>query len=258
MEDQQETIRRHYNMVATEYDGGYDNVLNRAEDLLITKIMAPYTGNSILDMGCGTGLLLEYTPPTSLEYYLGVDIAEDMLEKARSKFPHVQFIQEDMHNIPVAESSFDTVACLYGTFSYSQKPMALLGEMRRVLKPGGHAIIMPYSKRVKHRIFLGYCAKSQDSSLHVNYYSPELLEQLSAQNFLVREVHGINYLGNIIGPVVEAARRVNESIPSVGYEYLASEHNALQRVNKAIDNLLVHGARHIMLIAQLKEDSLFY
>lgn len=255
MNSQQEILRHHYNTVAGEYDDGYDNPLNRAEDQLITQIMGPYIGSSVLDMGCGTGMLLEYIPTDRLDYYLGVDIAEDMLAKARNKFPVAQFLLQDMHKISVPDNTFDTVTCLYGTFSYSQNPEGLLGEMRRVLKPGGYAVIMPYSVRVKHRILLGYCAKSQDPSLQINYYSPKLLEQLAAQNFLVRELHGINYLGNIVQPIANTVRHIYKDLPSIGYKYISAEHHILQRINNAVDNLLVHGARHIMMITQLQEDN---
>ena len=61
-------------------------------------------GRRVLEVGCGTGDLLEAVQPT---FGVGLDLSGAMLRIARRKFPHLRFVQGDTHRL-----------CLAGTFDY--------------------------------------------------------------------------------------------------------------------------------------------
>ena len=67
---------------------------------------------SILDLGCGAGLLLDYMKEkrllTSFDY-TGIDISEKMVETAKKRWPASNFEQRDILQKPLASQSYDYV-----------------------------------------------------------------------------------------------------------------------------------------------------
>lgn len=106
---------------------------------------------SILDVGCGTGVLgfhlLELAPSAEL---IGLDIAAPMIEEARKNAPRdrsCRFIQGSTYDIPFEQARFDLVACQY-LLQYLAEPVSALREMRRVAEPGGTAVVFEWDDRV--------------------------------------------------------------------------------------------------------------
>jgi len=101
----------------------------------------------ILDVGTGTGLLaLQAARFVSGGRVVGVDHSAGMIEQARTKARQlgfheaVMFCQSDAEQLEFSDKSFDVVFSLYALFHFPN-PLKALGEMYRVLRPGGHAII---------------------------------------------------------------------------------------------------------------------
>jgi len=95
---------------------------------------------TVLDIGCGTGLLLaqaaERFPKAKLT---GVDAATEMIRVARSTAPPrapVEFLQASAENLPFAPASFDLVLTTMSFHHWADQPAALR-EVRRVLTPDG-------------------------------------------------------------------------------------------------------------------------
>jgi trans-aconitate methyltransferase len=59
-------------------------------------------GERILDLGCGTGQLAAAIAKTGADV-IGLDLAPELLEAARTNFPNIQFIQGDASNFTLAE-----------------------------------------------------------------------------------------------------------------------------------------------------------
>ena len=112
--------------VATAYDGlasGYDDfhvdAKSRAENDWVRDRLAARIGPStrLVDLGCGTGLLLDLLP-VAPDRYLGIDISEGMLERARAKHPDHRFVRGDIQNVSPELGRFDLVVSLFGSASY--------------------------------------------------------------------------------------------------------------------------------------------
>jgi ubiquinone/menaquinone biosynthesis C-methylase UbiE len=94
----------------------------------------------VLDVGCGTGILL----PAVLESLPGVesvvelDFALEMLHENARKFPdqRVRRVCADAMRLPAASGSFDLVLC-FGILPHLEDGRAALQELLRVLRPGG-------------------------------------------------------------------------------------------------------------------------
>lgn len=103
------------------------------------------TGWSVLDVGTGTGVIV----PGLLDAVgrsgsvTGVDMSGAMLEKARAKgFPdNVHFVEGRIEDLPLPDGAFDAAVCFSAFPHFEDHPRAL-GEIRRVLKPGGSAHIL--------------------------------------------------------------------------------------------------------------------
>jgi demethylmenaquinone methyltransferase/2-methoxy-6-polyprenyl-1,4-benzoquinol methylase len=104
-----------------------------------------------IDLACGTGdiafLLAEKYPQGRI---VGVDITALMLECARqrNKYKNVQFINADMGHLDVASGSADIVTGGYALRNAPHLETAL-EEIHRVLKPGGTAAFLDFSKSDK-------------------------------------------------------------------------------------------------------------
>jgi demethylmenaquinone methyltransferase/2-methoxy-6-polyprenyl-1,4-benzoquinol methylase len=101
-----------------------------------------------LDLACGTGdiafLLAQKYPKGAIT---GLDITEDMLVLARqvNKFSNVSFARGDMAKLDTASATVDVIT---GGYALRNAPdlAVTIGEIHRVLKPGGVAAFLDFSK----------------------------------------------------------------------------------------------------------------
>ncbi|MFT4768891.1 MAG: ubiquinone/menaquinone biosynthesis C-methylase UbiE [Glaciecola sp.] len=103
------------------------------------KIVPRATG-TVLEIGIGTGLNLPYYDPDKVDRLIGLDPSEASWELAQSRakgigFP-IEFIGLPGEQIPLAESSVDTIVMTFSLCTIPD-PMAALEGMARVLRPGG-------------------------------------------------------------------------------------------------------------------------
>jgi ubiquinone/menaquinone biosynthesis C-methylase UbiE len=99
--------------------------------------LAPAPGCRWLDVGCGTGafseVILTRCSPGSIA---GVDPAPGQVDYARARMPQAEWRVGDATALPFAENQFDIVVSAL-VLNFIPDPAKALGEMRRVLRPGG-------------------------------------------------------------------------------------------------------------------------
>jgi ubiquinone/menaquinone biosynthesis C-methylase UbiE len=96
-------------------------------------------GARVLDVGCATGELTEEMIRRGYDV-MGIDISEAMIDYAGAHHGRDRFRVGDIEQLPFPDNSFDAVMCL-GVVAYLETDVRALGEIRRVLKPGGRAMI---------------------------------------------------------------------------------------------------------------------
>ena len=126
-----------YDAIAPVYDGLFATKAARAEDIAITNRLAITSADRVLDIGCGTGLLLHYCQPGA---YLGIDPSSLMLDALRQRFPQAETIACRYEDF----SGFDFTAAisLFGAASYIH-PAALV-QLPKRLAMGGRYLLMFY------------------------------------------------------------------------------------------------------------------
>jgi len=126
-----------YDEIADQYVKLFHDPESVAEDKELFKLLD--IRGKILDIGCGSGLFLDYFQP---EHYTGIDPSENMLSFLREKHPGYQdkVIRcrfEDFYG-----EGYDTIISLYGSASYIQPE--ILTRVKDCLAPGGKAYLMFY------------------------------------------------------------------------------------------------------------------
>jgi ubiquinone/menaquinone biosynthesis C-methylase UbiE len=112
----------------------------RDKYLAVTRDRVP-DGARILELGCGAGVPM--TRALSGRYdVVALDISANQLARARTNAPSARLTRADMTRLPFADASFDAVAAFYSTTHVPRaQHHSLLTEVRRVLRPGGLAVL---------------------------------------------------------------------------------------------------------------------
>lgn len=107
---------------------------------------APMEGKQVLEVGSGRGggakHLASYYKPAS---YIGMDLAQSAVDLANQMhtLPNLKFIQGSAESIPLADNSIDVVVNVESCHAYGSVPK-FLSEVKRVLKPGGHLLMVDF------------------------------------------------------------------------------------------------------------------
>lgn len=131
-----------YDRWAPIYDLVFGPVFRRGRRAAIDA--AETVGGRILEVGVGTGISLPHYRPDSR--ITGIDIADQMLDKARDRVKRLKLTQVeriaigDAEALDFADASFDVVVAQY-VVSAVPHPDRALSEFLRVVRPGGMIVI---------------------------------------------------------------------------------------------------------------------
>jgi SAM-dependent methyltransferase len=92
-------------------------------------------GRRLLDLGCGTGLLLHLAHNRGAVVH-GVDVVAGMLALAAVAEPTADLHLADLQHLPSAPAGFDVVTAV-NALQFAADPVAAVAEAARVLRPGG-------------------------------------------------------------------------------------------------------------------------
>jgi ArsR family transcriptional regulator len=126
----------------------------------------------VLDVASGDGVLAELLAPRARSIVC-LDISDRVAEAGRRRleaFPDVTFKVGDMHDLPFADASFDTVLLMHA-LTYTREPARVFNECARVLKPSGKLLAVTL-QRHQH-------AKAVEPYNHLNLgFTMQQLEKL--------------------------------------------------------------------------------
>lgn len=110
---------------------------------------AAYAGKRVLDVGCGVGNdLARFARAGAI--CTGIDLAPHSIELARSNFAQRglegELLVMNGEALELPDDSFDAVFC-HTVLHFTPHPERMVREIRRVLRPGGEAIIMTVNRR---------------------------------------------------------------------------------------------------------------
>lgn len=120
---------------AEGYDNGFRFVTSGGEPLL--ALLAPRPGERILDLGCGTGELTARIAAAGAEV-IGLDADAAMITRARARFPHLGFQQDDAEAaaFPRPLDAVFSNAALH----WMRRPAEVIARVAASLRPGGRFV----------------------------------------------------------------------------------------------------------------------
>lgn len=117
-------------------------------------------GNAVLDCATGTGDLAiafkKVVGPNGR--VVGTDFTPEMIELARRKAQDITFDVADVTALPFDDDSFDAASISFGIRNVGD-PAQGLAEMARVVRPGGHVLVLEFgqpSNRVASSLYDAY------------------------------------------------------------------------------------------------------
>lgn len=175
---------------------GYHQML---DDLEVGLVQKYGVGGDILEVGCGTGLLLQRIARFANRAE-GVDLSPGMLEKAKDRGLSVQV--SNATDLPFEDNTFDVV-CSFKVLAHVADIHQALQEMARVTKPGGYVLAEFYNtrsvrylvKRLKPATAIS--EQNSDEAVYTRYDSPKKAKEYFPANLEVIDARGIR----IVTPV---------------------------------------------------------
>lgn len=109
---------------------------------MVERLDVPIAGRTVLDLGCNDGAISEEYLRRGAGRVIGVDIDARAIERAgaRHSDERLSFVVSTVGGIPLEDRSVETIIS-YDVFEHIARPDAMLGEMRRILAPGGRVLI---------------------------------------------------------------------------------------------------------------------
>lgn len=121
----------------------------------------------VLEVGCGTGAVLQQLQKDGIRRIYGADIALPGLLFARGKSPYRRLLCADGVHLPLMSDHFEVCFCHY-LLLWTADPVAILREMKRVTRPGGHLVLLAepdYVQREDHPAQLQPLGELQNMAL---------------------------------------------------------------------------------------------
>lgn len=139
---------KEFTEAAKVYESGHAGIYEMCKDdypQMLEELQSE-SFEDVLDVGCGTGAVLELLHGEYPEKRLtGLDLTPRMIEMARAKqLENVRFIVGDAEALPFESRSFDVVLCS-NSFHHYPHPEKFFSEAARVLRPGGRLILRDYT-----------------------------------------------------------------------------------------------------------------
>ncbi len=129
------------------------------EQPAVWSLLDSFRPGRALDAACGTGRHAAHLVARGHEV-VGIDLTSEMLERAAANVPDAEFREGDLQALPVEAEQFDLVVCGLALSHIADVRLGV-GELARVLRPGGHLVISVLHPFQAH---LGWHAPFRDAA----------------------------------------------------------------------------------------------
>lgn len=129
----------------------------------------------VLDAGCGAGRMMPHLAAYGCEVQ-GVDLSVGMIRRAQKDHPDFVTTVGSLTGLEYMDSSFDGVFSWYSTIHSPDEDLELMiGEFRRVLRPGGYLLLAFQCGEERKEVGQGFRDRGFDVTLHRWHRRPDWL-----------------------------------------------------------------------------------
>lgn len=189
------------------------------------ELLGPYIRDhcKILDIGCYTGDLLTYLPP-SVDYY-GLDADEQALKTARARGAKAVKIDLETGDIPLSRAKFDIVVATE-ILEHLRDPARMMQQIKRLVAPDGVVLIsLPNECTIYHRlkVLLGHGIDATGFAPHYHLHFPTIRqsEDFVSQHCFIVDKRFWHHLGTGL------PARVLSLLPRAAWDALAATYPTL-------------------------------
>ncbi len=176
-------VRRAYDRLADSYDRRWSTYVDASTDETLSR-MPLAAEMRLLDVGCGTGVLLDKVVDTYPDIETtGVDMSPEMLKVARRRLPDgVELLEADATDLPFDDDSFDLVVST-SAFHHIDRPQIALEEIHRVLDVSGTLVLTDWCTDFWTTRLLEWALRLLDPAHHRGYGADELTARVQRAGF---------------------------------------------------------------------------
>ena len=178
---QTKKLLKEYTALATTYDRRWSAYLDASLSMTL-KVIADLPATRVLDIACGTGLLLKsFAERADRPALVGIDRVPAMLDAAKENIgQQATLLEGEAENLPFDDAGFDFITST-NALHYFPDATAAVQEMRRVISPSGNLVITDWCRdyfwmRLLNRIL------PWTQHAHVQTYTTAELEQKLSQS----------------------------------------------------------------------------
>ncbi len=202
--DQRQSAQAYFADAAGQWDNTraqlYGPTFERAA---LTALLPPAW--VVADLGCGTGTLsVEISP--YVRSVIAVDNSKAMLDAASQRIAgrsNIELRQGDLEALPIERAEADAALCVL-VLSYLRDPAAAIGEIARILKPGGLAVVVDLLKHDREDF------RREMGQLSMGFAEDELTGLLTDAGFSPTTCHALPPHPDAKGPALLLARGMKQ------------------------------------------------
>ncbi len=160
----------------------------------VIKALKPKKGEKILDIGCGTGFYVKYLINKDCKV-TGTDISKIYINQAKEYAAGAKYLVCDAANLPFDKNSFDKIL-MTEVIEHIPDPIDAIKEIKRVLKPGGYAVITTPNKYSPMNLAYKIKRKIRDYKFneHLHEYTKTEFQDILSKYFEITDLIYSNYL----------------------------------------------------------------
>ena len=181
-----------------EFAAGYEDQRHHGYHVMLDELEIGVArplceGKDVLEVGCGTGLILRRLAEFSRSA-VGIDLSPGMLEKARAR--GLDVVEGSATDLPFEDGTFDAV-CSFKVLAHVEDIEQAMREVARVLRPGGRAVLEFYNRRSLRYLVKrmktadAISAQSTDHDVFTRYDDLEDVARYLPANLKIDEVRGV-------------------------------------------------------------------
>jgi ubiquinone/menaquinone biosynthesis C-methylase UbiE len=146
-------IREDYNLIAEDFSRTRAFVPEEFKKWVLQYI---FTGEKVLDWGCGNGRFYEIFAKMGVDYF-GVDVSEKLIKIAKKQYSRAKFQVISSFNLPFPDNFFDKILSIavFHHIPSQEFRLKFLKEARRVLKTDGILILTVWNLNPLRMVLIG-------------------------------------------------------------------------------------------------------